>query len=51
MLSVVAIFTLGSGICGGATNGSMLIAGRAVQGTGSGGILLLVGMFRSVLPC
>ncbi|RYP91128.1 hypothetical protein DL770_002751 [Monosporascus sp. CRB-9-2] len=40
-LSIVALFTLGSGICGGATSGSMLIAGRAVQGIGSGGIILM----------
>ncbi|KAK4184058.1 major facilitator superfamily domain-containing protein [Podospora australis] len=39
-LSVVAIFMLGSGICGGAKNGATLIAGRAVQGIGSGGILM-----------
>ncbi|KAK4235118.1 major facilitator superfamily domain-containing protein [Achaetomium macrosporum] len=41
MLISVAVFTLGSGLCGGATNGAMLIAGRAIQGTGSGGIMLL----------
>ncbi|KAF3763039.1 MFS general substrate transporter [Cryphonectria parasitica EP155] len=41
MLSSVAIFTLGSGICGGAKNAGMLIAGRAIQGLGSGGITLL----------
>ncbi|KAI0894508.1 major facilitator superfamily domain-containing protein [Annulohypoxylon nitens] len=40
MLSVIAIFVLGSGICGGATTGGMLIAGRAVQGVGSGGIVM-----------
>ncbi|XDG02928.1 hypothetical protein ABKA04_002543 [Annulohypoxylon sp. FPYF3050] len=39
-LVIVAIFTLGSGICGGATSGAMLIAGRAVQGLGSGGIIM-----------
>jgi MFS family permease len=43
MLGVVAIFTLGSGLCGGATNSGMLIAGRAIQGVGSGGIQLLNG--------
>ncbi|KAF7893215.1 uncharacterized protein EAF02_000753 [Botrytis sinoallii] len=32
---IVAIFILGSGICGGARNGTMLVAGRAVQGMGS----------------
>jgi len=42
MLLSIAIFALGSGIAGGATSGSMLIAGRTVQGVGSGGIMLLV---------
>ncbi|OKL60771.1 hypothetical protein UA08_04445 [Talaromyces atroroseus] len=37
-----AAFTLGSGICGGADNIAMLIAGRAVQGIGAGGINVLV---------
>ncbi|KUI67782.1 hypothetical protein VM1G_03182 [Cytospora mali] len=41
MLSSVAIFTLGSGLCGGAKNAGMMIAGRAIQGLGSGGITLL----------
>ncbi|KAI1739509.1 major facilitator superfamily domain-containing protein [Xylaria scruposa] len=41
MLANVAIFTLGSGICGGANNAAMIIAGRVVQGLGSGGITLL----------
>ncbi|KAI0203700.1 MFS general substrate transporter [Astrocystis sublimbata] len=41
MLTVIAIFVLGSGICGGATTGGMLIAGRAVQGVGSGGIIMV----------
>ncbi|KAI0394403.1 major facilitator superfamily domain-containing protein [Xylariaceae sp. FL0594] len=40
-LSMIAIFTLGSGICGGATTGGMLIAGRAVQAVGSGGITMM----------
>ena len=43
-LTIVAIFTLGSGICGGATNGGMLIAGRAIQGLGSGGIIMMTSM-------
>jgi MFS family permease len=42
MLVSVAIFTLGSGIAGGANNGTTLIAGRAVQGLGSGGLNMLV---------
>ncbi|KAI1197118.1 hypothetical protein F5X97DRAFT_195115 [Nemania serpens] len=37
MLTVVAIFVLGSGVCGGASSSSMLIAGRAVHGVGSDG--------------
>lgn len=43
MLGSVAVFTLGSGLCGGATNAGMMIAGRAIQGLGSGGITLLNG--------
>ncbi len=42
MLASVAFFTLGSGIAGGAYNSAMLIAGRAIQGLGSGGINLLI---------
>ncbi|AEO69868.1 uncharacterized protein THITE_2120623 [Thermothielavioides terrestris NRRL 8126] len=41
-LSTLAIFTLGSGLCGGASTGSMLIAARAVQGIGAGGINMMV---------
>jgi MFS family permease len=37
----VGIFVLGSGICGGASTGAMLIGGRAVQGVGSGGIIMV----------
>ncbi|KAH8692932.1 major facilitator superfamily domain-containing protein [Talaromyces proteolyticus] len=48
-LSIVALFTLGSGICGGATSVSMLIAGRAIQGAGSGGIVLTVNIIVSDL--
>ncbi|KAH7322407.1 major facilitator superfamily domain-containing protein [Stachybotrys elegans] len=48
-LSIVAIFTLGSGICGGAANGGMLIAGRAIQGVGSGGIIMLNNVILSDL--
>lgn len=46
-LSIVALFTLGSGICGGATNGGMLIAGRAIQGMGSGGINMIIDIIVS----
>ncbi|KAL3952617.1 hypothetical protein ACCO45_012560 [Purpureocillium lilacinum] len=38
----IAIFILGSGICGGASSMNMLIAGRTVQGIGSAGMNLLV---------
>lgn len=41
-LSVIATFTLGSGLCGGASSGNMLIAARAVQGVGAGGINMMV---------
>ncbi|KAF2431627.1 MFS general substrate transporter [Tothia fuscella] len=41
-ISIVAIFVLGSGISGGAQNTGMLIAGRAVQGIGGGGINLMI---------
>ncbi|KAI1754843.1 major facilitator superfamily protein [Xylaria castorea] len=37
-----AAFVLGSGICGGATNIQMLIAGRVIQGIGAGGINVLI---------
>lgn len=48
-LAVVAFNTLGSGICGGATSGDMLIAGRALQGAGSGGIVLIINIIVSDL--
>ncbi|KAI0842318.1 MFS general substrate transporter [Hypoxylon sp. FL0890] len=41
MLISIAVFALGSGLCGGANNAGMMIAGRAIQGLGSGGITLL----------
>jgi len=43
------VYTLGSGIAGGATNGAMLIAGRAVQGIGSGGVNMIVDVIISDL--
>ncbi|KAI1774199.1 major facilitator superfamily domain-containing protein [Hypoxylon cercidicola] len=49
MLAVVTIFVLGSGICGGATTSGMLIAGRAVQGAGSGGIIMVSSIIISDL--
>lgn len=41
-LSSIVIFLLGSGICGGANGSDMLIAGRAVQGVGAGGINTMI---------
>jgi hypothetical protein len=49
MLAAVAIFVLGSGICGGASTGTMLIGGRAIQGVGSGGIIMLSSIIISDL--
>lgn len=48
-MAIVVFFTLGSGICGGATSGAMLIAGRAVQGIGSGGIYIIIDIIVSDL--
>jgi MFS family permease len=42
MISSVVVLMIGSAICGWATNGAMLIAGRAVQGIGGGGINMLI---------
>ncbi|KAM7214160.1 Major facilitator superfamily domain containing protein [Rhypophila decipiens] len=42
-------FFICSGICGGASTGNMLIAGRAIQGAGSGGIVLTVNIIVSDL--
>ena len=49
IMAIVVFFTLGSGICGGATSGAMLIAGRAVQGVGSGGIYIIIDIIVSDL--
>ncbi|PHH67382.1 hypothetical protein CDD81_151 [Ophiocordyceps australis] len=38
----VVLFAIGSGIAGGANDATTMIAGRTVQGLGSGGIMLLV---------
>ncbi|KAI8716446.1 hypothetical protein NCS52_00938500 [Fusarium sp. LHS14.1] len=40
-LIAVSLFTLGSGLCGGAHNTAMMIGGRSVQGIGGGGILTM----------
>jgi MFS family permease len=42
MIFSVVVFTLGSGVCGGASSMNMLIASHAVQGIGGGGINMLV---------
>ncbi|KAI8630956.1 MFS general substrate transporter [Xylariaceae sp. FL1651] len=41
-IGAVAIFTVGSGICGGATSTNVLIGGRTIQGLGAAGINMLV---------
>ena len=41
MLIALALFSLGSGIAGGARNVATLIAGRSVQGLGSAGLFVL----------
>ncbi|KAK4664221.1 uncharacterized protein QC763_0083730 [Podospora pseudopauciseta] len=41
MLVSIALFALGSGIAGGASSVAMLIAGRTVQGLGTGGLYVL----------
>ncbi|KAG8159567.1 hypothetical protein KVR01_010204 [Diaporthe batatas] len=48
-LAVVALYTLGSGLAGGANGSAMLIAGRAVQGAGSGGMTAIMGIVISDL--
>ncbi|TDZ13668.1 Efflux pump FUS6 [Colletotrichum orbiculare MAFF 240422] len=48
-LVIVATHTLGSGICGGAKNAAMLLAGRAIQGVGSGGINMIIEVIISDL--
>ncbi|CAH0044822.1 unnamed protein product [Clonostachys solani] len=47
MVIATALFILGSGICGGATNMSMMIAGRIIQGVGASGI----NVFIEVIIC
>lgn len=42
LLTSLAVFFIGGAIAGAAQSGSMLIAGRCVQGVGGGGILLLM---------
>ncbi|CAM1510492.1 Fc.00g008270.m01.CDS01 [Cosmosporella sp. VM-42] len=40
MMFIFAAYTLGSGIAGGANGAAMLIAGRTIQGIGSGGVTM-----------
>ncbi|KAF9241322.1 MFS general substrate transporter [Melanogaster broomeanus] len=49
MLLSIALFAIGSGVSGGATSMNMLIAGRAVQGLGGGGIQSLTGIILADL--
>lgn len=42
LLVAVAFFAVGSGVAGGANSAATAIAGRAIQGVGSGGIYMLV---------
>jgi MFS family permease len=42
MLTSIALFGIGSGIAGGAKNVGALIAGRTIQGLGSGGLMVLM---------
>ena len=49
MITAVALFTLGSGIAGGARDMPMLIAGRTVQGIGGGGIQMMIELIISDL--
>ncbi|KAI1324699.1 MFS general substrate transporter [Xylariaceae sp. FL0255] len=50
-VGAVAIFTIGSGICGGASTTEILIGGRVIQGLGSAGINILVELiFVDLLP-
>ncbi|GAW16231.1 hypothetical protein ANO14919_056540 [Xylariales sp. No.14919] len=48
-IGTVALFVLGSGIIGGASSGTMIIAGRGVQGVGAGGINMMVELIISDL--
>ncbi|KAI9788994.1 MAG: hypothetical protein M1816_006452 [Peltula sp. TS41687] len=49
LLTAAAIFFLGSAVSGAATSINMLIAGRAVQGVGGGGLIILVSICISDL--
>ena len=49
ILITIGFFTLGSGICGGAKSMNMLVAGRAIQGFGGGGIESITGIILADL--
>ena len=49
LLITIGLFALGSGISGGANSMNMLIAGRAIQGLGGGGIQSLTGIILADL--
>nr|GAT49272.1 iron permease [Mycena chlorophos] len=49
MLLAMVIFMVGSAVCGAATSMNFLIAGKAVQGLGAGGILALIQIIVSDL--
>jgi MFS family permease len=49
MLLSLTLFTVGSGICGGANGLGMLIAGRTISGLGGGGIMMLLEVIVSDL--
>ncbi|KAJ5850558.1 hypothetical protein N7455_010414 [Penicillium solitum] len=42
LLTAVAVFFIGSLLCAVSTNISMFLSGRAIQGSGSGGVIILV---------
>ncbi|KAH7363423.1 major facilitator superfamily domain-containing protein [Plectosphaerella cucumerina] len=49
LLAALGVFWVGSLLCGVAVNMAMLIAGRAVQGVGGGGVIVLVNICISDL--
>ncbi|KAI8950367.1 multidrug resistance protein Fnx1 [Xylaria longipes] len=44
VIGAILFFALGSGLCGGAKNTGMFIAGRVIQGIGGGGINIMIDM-------
>ena len=49
LLTAIVFFAVSSAICAAARNVAMLIAGRAVQGAATGGIIVLVNVCISDL--